>query len=166
MNAILSERPTPIRWLVAVLATALAAPLLSPVYWIWGFVAFEGSAGFADMMGGLFSGAMVAYAFSWPAVVVGVPLFAAFIYRKFDLWARRNGWLWFVLGASIASVAVIGVLALFGGEDGAFVILPAIGACAPAGGLAALIFRCILVRPLRRSNDSVAPYPLKAKNDV
>lgn len=167
MNVIASQYPSRLRWLAAIMATALAAPLLSPVYWIWGFVAFEGSTGAVDLIGGLVSGAMVAYTFSWPAVVAGVPLFAALIYWQFGAWSGRQWWQWFLFGAFLASIAVSTVLALFGGEEGAFAILPAIFASAPAGGLAALIFRRILLGTSKQSGDAeVTPTEPEVKHDV
>lgn len=167
MNAVFPERPLPFRWVVAVILTGLTAPLLSPVYWGWGFIAFEGAAGVADLMGGLVSGALVAYTFAWPAVVAGISLFAGLIFWKFDSWVARAWWQWFILGAALASIAVSFVLGLFGGEDGLFAILPAIGACAPAGGLAALVFRRVLLGNTPQPDDAaVNSVGGKAKSDV
>lgn len=167
MNAVFPKRPLPIRWVVAVILTGLTAPLLSPVYWGWGFVAFEGAAGVADFMGGLVSGALVAYTFSWPAVVVGISLFAGLIFWEFESWAARVWWQWFILGAALASIAVSVFLAIFGGEDSAYAIIPAIAACAPAGGLAALVFRWVLLGKMPQSDDAVEnSVGSEAKSDV
>ncbi len=127
------------RWVVSILAAAAASPFASPMFLGWMFVVWDGSDTIAEFSGGILSGAMFALVVSWQPVLVAVIVLCLVVYVKWPFWARAHWMIWLMLGGAIG----VGTLAMrYGPVD----LLPvALITALPAGAIAALIFRWVLL---------------------
>lgn len=137
-----SGKPPLWRWAAAAIATILVAPLVSPAYLFWVFVSLRGAVGFEEITTGLLSGAAMATIFGWPAAVVGVVALTLITSVRYAAWSQRHWVLWALLGAAIGGGGATAFLLATSASD---VILAGLLLCAPAGALAALVFRAILL---------------------